>query len=104
MKMPLLICSVIAFLLPLPWGIEFALIKVFPAFAGTFLDAPFGMYRFFVGSSLGLLLWLCVALVIIIVLAVIMRRISLPLGLACLLLSLPLLCFSYWVVFLSHWT
>jgi hypothetical protein len=102
--MPLLICSVIAFLLPLPWAIESALVKAFPAFAGSALDAPFGIYRFFLGSSLGLVLWLCVGLVVIILFAVITRRVSVPVGLACVLLSLPLLCFSYWVVFLSHWT
>jgi hypothetical protein len=104
MRAPLLICSVIAFFLPLPWGIEFALIKAFPAFAGTFLDAPFGIYRFFLGGSLGLAFWLCVALVLVTVFAIVTRRVSASLGLACILLSVPLLCFSYWVVFLSHWT
>jgi hypothetical protein len=104
MRTPLLVSSLIAFLIPLPWGIEFALIQAFPKFAGTFLDAPFGIYRFFVGNSLGLLFYLCVALLVITVFALITRRISGPIGLACILLSLPLLCFSYWVVFLSHWT
>ncbi len=104
MRTPLLICSVIAFLLPLPWGIEFAVIKAFPAFAGTSFDAPFEIYRFFLGSSLGLILWLCVALVIATFFAIVTRRVSILLGVACILLSVPLLCFSYWVVFLSHWT
>jgi hypothetical protein len=104
MRTPLLIASVIAFLVPLPWAIELGLVKTFPAFSGTFLDAPFGMYRFFVGSSLGLLLWLCVALVAVTLFAVITRRIAVSVGLSCVLLASPLLCFSYWVVFVSHWT
>jgi hypothetical protein len=104
MRTLLLICSLIAFLLPVPWGIEVALIKLFPSFAGTSLDAPFGIYRFFLGSSLGLVLWLCVALVVVTAFAIVARRISVSLGLACILLCVPLLCFSYCVVFLSHWT
>jgi hypothetical protein len=104
MKTPLLVSSVVAFLIPVPWALEIGLVKAFPKFEGTVFEAPFGMYRFFVGGSLGLLFYLCILLLGIIVFALVTRRVAAPIGFTCIILSLPLLCFSYYVVFLSHWT